>query len=90
MDRAKMLATALDDERMAQIKHDHQVLITNLCNSIRDQVMQAVMYAPATWDGHEYRQLLADLFAREVYSHVMRGKRKRDYNNERAVNQGIP
>jgi hypothetical protein len=84
-----MLATALDSEKMEKIEHD-RIMVTNLCNNIRNGVLACIPHVPDTWDGHEYRQLLADLFAAEVFKHTMRGKRLKDYRNERAVNPRIP
>lgn len=88
MGTASDLAVVLLDARR-NTQRD-QELVRNLCNSIRDNVIAAVPFMPDAWDGHELRKLLADVFASEVYGHVMRGSRLRKYRVERANNRRIP
>jgi len=64
--------------------------ITNLTASVRDALIRAVPHMPEEWDGHELRQYLADLFAREVYKDTMRGRRLREYQNHRNVTGRLP
>lgn len=72
-------------------EQQHKVeFVTNLCGSIRDQVIRAVPHMPAEWDGHELRELLALLFERERMDSMRKGRRAREFRNERAINPHIP
>lgn len=62
-------------------KTEKKKFIKSLCDSIRDDLVKKVERMPDEWDGHELRELIADLADRERTS-SMTGKRKRDYRNE--------
>lgn len=59
---------------------DRAAFVTNLCNSVRDQVVSRTPDMPDAWDGHELRELLADLFAGERSS-VLQDKRNGRYRD---------
>lgn len=40
-------------------------LVTNLCDSIRDEVVALLPHMPMEWDGHELREYLYERFKRE-------------------------
>lgn len=63
------------------MKHSQQKeFIRNLCNSIRDEMLQKSKDFPESWDGVELRELLSIKFDRERYP--MDRKRKREFIND--------
>lgn len=60
--------------------------VAELIDSVHAKILDRMERLPADWDGHELRQLLADCFAREVVSSIMRGRRLKDYRNAVLVN----
>lgn len=60
--------------------------VSDLTHAVAKHVMNKITAGdvPATWDGVELRQLLADKFAWETFA--MSPKRKREYRNTVAVN----
>ena len=69
-------------------KPEKRIFIRNLCNSIRDEVMEKVTTGaiPREWDGVELRVHLAEKFEKETYRDLIKGKRLKDYRNTVIVN----
>lgn len=65
-------------------KRDKKRFISEMCRGLRIDMLARVDHMPEDWDGHELRELLADL-AREYYATPLKGSRKREYNNARLV-----
>ena len=59
--------------------------VNALCNRIRDVTIERVEAMPPDWDGIELRLYLAQLFADEIHPEIRRGKRRRDYENTKAI-----
>lgn len=55
--------------------------IKDLCNAVRDDLLEKVKDMPECWDNVELRSLLAGKFAWQVSS-LIRGKRGRAFRNE--------
>lgn len=66
--------------------------IRTFSRSIEASMLAAVPHMPDTWDGHELRALFAAVYAFEARASLayMKGRRKRSFDNERAVNYKIP
>ncbi len=63
------------------MKHSQQKeFIRNLCNSIRDEMLQKSKDFPESWDEGELRELLSIKFDRERYP--MDRKREREFIND--------
>ncbi len=63
---------------------DEQMLfVYTLASSVTHEMIRLVNQGAIHehWDGIELRELLAEKFARETHHELMRGKRKKDYNN---------
>lgn len=71
-------------------RKEKRLFIRNLTGSVRDSLLRAVKDMPPEWDGHELRQYLADIFAREVYRETMKGRRLREFRNACAVIGRLP
>ncbi len=69
-------------------QNDQMLFVYQLSNSIIHELIQQIIRGniPREWDGIELRELLAEKFARETHHELMRGKRKKDYNNAVIVN----
>lgn len=69
-------------------KEEQLVFVAGLTGNILTEVQTLIMDGkiPATWDGHELRQLLADKFTSAVFKGSMSGQRKAEYNNYVLVN----
>lgn len=69
-------------------QNEQKLFVYQLGNSIVHELIQQIDRGniPPHWDGIELRELLADKFARETYHELMRGKRKKDYNNTVIIN----
>jgi hypothetical protein len=61
------------------------LFIQNLTSTVTAEIISKISQMPIEWDGHELRQYMADVYARQT-SHLMKsGKRRRDYRNVVAV-----
>jgi hypothetical protein len=62
-------------------KAEKRILIRDLCNSVRGEVMNKVTTGdiPEEWEAAEIRQYLAETFAKEICR--LNGQRFRDYLN---------
>ena len=67
--------------------HKQKVFVRDLCHRIRDDVLRAIVMGkvPETYDGHELRVLLADMFAESASMSSIKekphSKRARDFRN---------
>ncbi len=58
--------------------------ISDLIQSVRDEILSTVSKMPTDWDGHELRQLIADKFRNQA-SRRITGKRLKEFRNEVAT-----
>ncbi len=63
-------------------KQDQKRIVRAMCDGLKKTMLEACDKVPAYWDGHELRELLADL-AREKYATRLAGIRRKDYENTR-------
>ncbi len=63
-------------------KADQKRIVREMCAGLKKTMLEACDKVPAYWDGHELRNLLADV-ARDKYVNPLTGSRKRDYENTR-------
>lgn len=63
-------------------KKDQKRIVREMCDGLKKTMLEACDKVPDYWDGHELRNMLADL-ARERYCATLTGARKRDYDNTR-------
>lgn len=73
-------------QRAGMSLEDKRGFITQLSDSIRDEVLAKAERMPEEWDGHELRAYMADKWEQERTSLMRRGRRLRDYRNTIAVN----
>lgn len=71
-------------------REEKKRFVKNLCDSVRDTVLESVEKMPDEWDGHEIRAYLAEHFEREARSTLgrngmlgPRSRRLREYRQER-------
>lgn len=65
------------------IKEQQKAFVRELTDSISQSIIRSIEVGkiPEDWDGIELRQLMADKFKEAACSHLMNGKRGRDYRN---------
>ena len=64
-------------------KTEKVVFINEIMETLRGSLIQKVELMPEEWDGHELRQLIADIVNEEVvFVHMNKG-RLREYKNTR-------
>ena len=66
--------------------------VTNLCDSVRDDVLGKIQHMPDEWDGIELREYLATAMERGASNHLRRKdnrKRLRNYRSECATRFGL-
>lgn len=62
---------------------DKKRFITNLCNSVKLELISKIGKMPENWDGIELRELICDKFKNETYlGNDKKSKRFKDYQNE--------
>lgn len=88
MSTAAALAAALEGLTTEELRN--RDIAIGLCDNIRDHVVSRIQDMPTGWDGHEIRQLLADLFARETTGSLRdaRSRRRKEYESE-AYNRNL-
>lgn len=72
-------------------RNDQLRIATDLCNSLKEEIIKRVPHIPENWDGHEIREWIGDFFKQHyAYSNsVLQKKRKADYKNELIINNNI-
>lgn len=65
---------------------DKKDFINELCDSIKETILGNVAKMPATWDGHELRQYIADKFTELSVCGKLDRKTAREYRNTVIVN----
>jgi hypothetical protein len=77
--------TPEQEKRIAELQKE---IVRDVLDSVQQHITARIDlgHVPATWDGHELRQWLADRFARESQGGLMQGKRLRQYRNTVIVN----
>jgi len=68
----------------AQQVMQHRI-IEELCDTIRQRMLDNAHKLPEAWDGLELRQWFADIAADDINYKKMDRHRMRDYRNERLV-----
>lgn len=63
--------------------------ITLHTNRLRDVAIERIPAMPDTWDGHEIRLYMSQLFADEVTIHMSQPKRRREFQNTIATSSGL-
>ena len=56
--------------------------ITELCNNVRDEILQKAENMPEEWNGIELRRYIAERFESCIMRDMMTRKAIRDYNSE--------
>lgn len=62
-----------------------RAFIRALCRSVAENVAAAVPAMPAEWDGHELRELLAEVFDRERSGQMKQRPLSSGYNRRRVL-----
>jgi hypothetical protein len=66
-------------------KVEQRKFIRELVGNVRKDLLKQVPLIPATWDGHELRQFIADRFQESSWTLKENKRRYRDYQNDVAV-----
>ena len=65
---------------------DKEIFINELCDSVKESIINKIEFMPNGWDGVELRQYIAERFNGVVMKSSMTISRKKSYNNTVLVN----
>jgi hypothetical protein len=70
-------------------KADQLRIATDVCDSLKEEILKRVDLIPENWDGHEIRQWVADYIKTNHAYMPMPRKRNLDYKNDLYINPNL-
>lgn len=65
---------------------EKESFIRELIAAMEKRMLKCVERMPEDWDGVELRQFIADTAQYNIMPHLLKGKRKREYENAKMIN----